>query len=199
MSETKLLPYFESADPDGLGGYGLCGFVDCLPHAIGSEVWERVHRVGPGQQLHPQPRTRRPHRADPCRLGAQQPGPPETHDPAYPEIEEQYEGWFVWLDFDEHGTPRRQVLPARHHAGRCPPLLPGRGRAVRHQARRLPDLPLPRRRPPPRRLRLGRPRPLPGRVRLPHGHHPAPSLSRAASVLFATFRAAPCHNFSDGH
>ena len=53
MSETKLLPYFESTDPSGLSGYGLGGFVDCLPHAIGAEVWERVHRVGLGSNFLP--------------------------------------------------------------------------------------------------------------------------------------------------
>jgi predicted GH43/DUF377 family glycosyl hydrolase len=26
-------------------------------------------------------------------------------DSLYPDIEEQYEGWFVWLDFDANGVP----------------------------------------------------------------------------------------------
>ncbi len=105
MSETKLLPYFESDAQDGLSGFGLCGYIDCLPHAIGYDLWERVHRVGLGSNFIP------------CRelgghlglihvvLDRNNPDHPETMDPAYPDIEEQYEGWLVWLDFDESGAP----------------------------------------------------------------------------------------------
>ena len=105
MSETKLLPYFESESPDGLKGYGLCGFIDCLPHAIGFDLWERVHRVGLGSNFVE------------CRelggylglihvvLEKNNPDYPETLDLEHPGIEEQYEGWLVWLDFDASGTP----------------------------------------------------------------------------------------------
>ncbi len=105
MSETKLLPYFESDSSDGMQGYCLCGFIECLPHAIGFELWERVNRVGLGSNFVE------------CRelggylglihvvLEKNNPDHPETHDPAYPNIEEQYEGWLVWLDFDAEGKP----------------------------------------------------------------------------------------------
>ena len=105
MSETKLLPYFESRDPSGLRGFGHCGFIGCLPHAIGTDLWERVHRVGLGSNF----------------IGCEElggylglihvvleknnPKHPETLDPKYPNIEEQYEGWMVWLDFGPSGTP----------------------------------------------------------------------------------------------
>ena len=105
MSETKLLPYFESADAGGLGGYGLCGFVDCLPHAIGFELWERVNRVGLGSNFLPCPELGGYLGLIHVVLERNNPDHPETHDPAYPEIEEQYEGWFIWLDFDDHGVP----------------------------------------------------------------------------------------------
>jgi len=105
MSETKLLPYFGSESADGLGDYGLCGFIEHLPHAIGPELWERVHRVGLGSNFVE------------CRelggylglihvvLEKNNPDYPETLDPAHPGIEEQYEGWMVWLDFDANGGP----------------------------------------------------------------------------------------------
>ena len=105
MSETKLLPYFESADPTGLRGYGLGGFVDCLPHTIGPEIWERVHRVGLGSNFVPCPEYGGHIGLIHVVLERNNPAHPETYDPAYPDIEEQYEGWFVWLDFDDHGTP----------------------------------------------------------------------------------------------
>ncbi len=105
MSETKLLPYFESDDPSGLRGYGLCGFVDCLPHAIGFEIWERVNRVGLGSNFIPSPELGGYLGLIHVVLERNNPAHPETHDYAYPEIEEQYEGWMVWLDFDEQGRP----------------------------------------------------------------------------------------------
>ncbi len=106
MSETKLLPYFGSDDPSGMGGYGLSGFVDCLPNAIGADVWERVHRVGLGSNFLPSPELGGHIGLIHVVLERNNPDHPETHDPAYPEIEEQYEGWMVWLDFDERGVPR---------------------------------------------------------------------------------------------
>jgi len=106
MSETKLLPYFETADPGGLCGYGLSGFVDGLPNAIGPNVWERVHRVGLGSNFIPSDELGGHIGLIHVVLERNNPDHPETHDPAYPEIEEQYEGWVVWLDFDEQGAPR---------------------------------------------------------------------------------------------
>jgi len=105
MSETKLLPYFESRDPNGLGSYALSGFVDCLPKAIGPDVWERVHRVGLGSNFIPSPEIGGHIGLIHVVLERNNPDYPETHDPSYPKIEEQYEGWVVWLDFDESGTP----------------------------------------------------------------------------------------------
>ena len=105
MSETKLLPYFESADPTGLRGFGHCGFIGCLPNALGLDVWERVHRVGLGSNFIA------------CEelggylglihvvLEKNNPKYPETLDPKFPNIEEQYEGWMVWLDFGPAGNP----------------------------------------------------------------------------------------------
>ena len=105
MSETKLLPYFMSEDPSGLRGYHLCGFIDGLPGAIGADVWARVNRIGLGSNF-----------VACAELGGylglihvvlerNEPEHPETLDPQYPEIEEQYEGWMVWLDFDAGGRP----------------------------------------------------------------------------------------------
>jgi hypothetical protein len=105
MSETKLLPYFESVGSDSLGEYCLKGFIDGLPHAIGLGIWERVVRVGLGSNFIP------------CSelggflglvhivLERNEAAHPETIDPLYPDIEEQYEGWMVWLNFDDAGRP----------------------------------------------------------------------------------------------
>ena len=105
MSETKLLPFFESADPKSLTGYGLRGFVDGLPAALGAEIWARVVRVGLGSNFLP------------CRelggylglihvvLERNALDHPETLDLDHPYIEEQYEGWMVWLDFDASNHP----------------------------------------------------------------------------------------------
>ncbi len=38
-------------------------------------------------------------------LDKNNPAYPQTHDPDYPDIEEQYEGWAVWLKFNERGEP----------------------------------------------------------------------------------------------
>ena len=105
MSETKLLPYFESADPSGLRGYGLRGFVDGLPPAIGPSVWERVNRVGLGSNFIPCPELGGHIGLIHVVLERNNPDHPETHDPVYPDIEEQYEGWVVWLDFNDTGAP----------------------------------------------------------------------------------------------
>ncbi len=105
MSETKLLPYFASRDPESRRGYGLRGFIDGLPSALGPDIWARVNRVGLGSNFLP------------CSDGSgylglihivlerNEPAHPETMDSAYTEIEEQYEGWMVRLEFDAGGKP----------------------------------------------------------------------------------------------
>lgn len=105
MSETKLLYYFESATEDALGEYDLCGFIDGLPQAIGEEVWEHVHRVGLGSNFVPCPELGGYLGFIHVVLEKNNPDCPETHDWQHPEIEEQYEGWAVWLTFNENGAP----------------------------------------------------------------------------------------------
>ena len=116
MSETKLLPYFESRDPACLRGYHLRGFVDGLPGAIGTEVWERVVRVGLGSNFIACPELGGYVGLIHVVLERNEAAHPETHDPQHPNIEEQYEGWMVWLDFDDDGQPafkacRRAITP----------------------------------------------------------------------------------------
>ncbi len=105
MSETKLLPYFESTDPEGLHGYRLRGFIDCLPHTIGAQVWKRVVRVGLGSNFIACPELGGYIGLIHVVLERNEPAHPETYDPEHPDIEEQYEGWMVCLDFDEDGCP----------------------------------------------------------------------------------------------
>ena len=105
MSETKLLHYFESSQPDGLGGFRLGGFIDGLPRAIGEELWEQVNRVGLGSNFLPCAELGGYVGAIHVVLEKNNPERPETHDSLYPQIEEQYEGWLVWLDFDDRGVP----------------------------------------------------------------------------------------------
>ena len=105
MSETKLLPCFESSDPASLSGYHLRGFIDGLPHAIGLETWERVVRVGLGSNFIPCPEKGGYLGLIHVVLERNEAHHPETIDPQHPDIEEQYEGWMVWLDFDEDGCP----------------------------------------------------------------------------------------------
>ncbi len=81
------------------------GVIDGLSRALGIEVWDRVHRVGLGSNFVP------------CTelggfiglihvvLEKNNPDHPDTMDFAHPGIDEQYEGWVVWLDFDEQGLP----------------------------------------------------------------------------------------------
>ncbi len=105
MSETKLLPYFETEDPQSLSGYSLRGFIDDLPGAIGSDVWDRVVRVGLGSNFVDCPELGGYLGLIHIVLERNEPHHPETIDPEYPDIEEQYEGWMVWLDFDRDGRP----------------------------------------------------------------------------------------------
>ncbi len=105
MSETKQIAFFESLSEDGLSGFRLGGVIDGLHRALGIQVWDRVHRVGLGSNF-----------VECAELGGfiglihvvlekNNPAYPETMDAAHPGIEEQYEGWVVWLVFDENGTP----------------------------------------------------------------------------------------------
>lgn len=105
MSETKQIAYFESQSPDGLSGFRLGGVIDGLHRALGLQIWDRVHRVGLGSNF-----------VECVELGGyiglihvvlekNNPDFPETLDPTHPGIEEQYEGWVVWLTLDEKGVP----------------------------------------------------------------------------------------------
>ncbi len=126
MSETKLLPYFESADPAGLSGYRLRGFIDGLPGAVGLDTWQRVIRVGLGSNFIECPELGGYLGLIHVVLERNEVHHPETMDPQHPDIEEQYEGWMVRLDFDEDGCPAfraclRAITPddvPRCYAGR---------------------------------------------------------------------------------
>ena len=105
MSETKLLYYFESNAPGGLSGYRMCGFIDGLPSALGDPVWGRVHRVGLGSNFLECPELDGWLGIIHVVLEKNNPRYPETADPLYPDIEEQYEGWAVLMRFDAQGNP----------------------------------------------------------------------------------------------
>ena len=105
MSETKQIAYFESRSADGLSGFRLGGVIDGLHRALGLQIWDRVHRVGLGSNF-----------VECTELGGyiglihvvlekNNPEFPETLDPVHPGIDEQYEGWVVWLTLDEDGVP----------------------------------------------------------------------------------------------
>ncbi len=109
MSETKLLPYFESRQEDAMHGYTLCGFIDGLPNAIGGDVWPYVHRVGLGSNFVHCPEKGGYLGLIHVVLDRNNPEYPETRDSKYPDIEEQYEGWFVWLTYEgDEGLPTIQ-------------------------------------------------------------------------------------------
>lgn len=105
MSETKLLHFFESDCPDGLSRFRLGGFIEGLPHAIGEALWEQVHRVGLGSNFIPCPQLEGYLGIIHVVLEKNNPQHPDTIDPQHPGIEEQYEGWLVWLAFNEQGKP----------------------------------------------------------------------------------------------
>ncbi len=105
MSETKLLPYFESRDPSSMTGYQLRGFIDGLPGAIGLDVWPRVVRVGLGSNFVSCPELGGYVGLIHVVLERNESHHPETMDSKHPNIEEQYEGWIVRLDFDEDDCP----------------------------------------------------------------------------------------------
>lgn len=105
MSETKLLHYFESDAADALSGFRLGGFIDGLPRAIGSELWEQVKRVGLGSNFVACPEIGGHIGLIHVVLEKNNPAHPNTVDSLYPQIEEQYEGWFAWLGYKDHGAP----------------------------------------------------------------------------------------------
>ncbi len=105
MSETKALTYFESATPDGLSGFRLAGRIDGLHRAIGMELWDRVHRVGLGSNFVHCPELDGYIGFIHVVLEKNNPAHPQTLDLAHPGISEQYEGWVVWLGFDDEGQP----------------------------------------------------------------------------------------------
>ena len=105
MSETKQIAFFESHSEDGLSGFRLGGVIDGLHRALGLEVWDRVHRVGLGSNFVECPELGGFIGLIHVVLEKNNPIHPDTMDPAHPGINEQYEGWVVWLTFDEHGAP----------------------------------------------------------------------------------------------
>jgi hypothetical protein len=105
MSETKLLHYFESRQLDGMGGFRLGGFIDGLAHSVGADLWEQVNRVGLGSNFVRCPELDGHIGVVHIVLEKNNPYHPETMDSLYPGIEEQYEGWFVWLGTGDDGAP----------------------------------------------------------------------------------------------
>ena len=105
MSETKQIAYFESLSDDGLSGFRMGGVIDGLNHALGLQIWDRVHRVGLGSNFVPCPELDGYIGLIHVVLEKNNPDFPETLDAVHPGINEQYEGWVVWLTFDEGGKP----------------------------------------------------------------------------------------------
>jgi len=105
MSETKQIAWFESQSADGLSDFRLGGVIDGLHRALGLQVWDRVHRVGLGSNFVDCPELGGFIGLIHVVLEKNNPAFPETLDPAHPGITEQYEGWLVWLDFNESGVP----------------------------------------------------------------------------------------------
>ncbi len=105
MSETKQIAYFESLSADGLSGFRMGGVIDGLNRALGLEIWDRVHRVGLGSNFVPCPELDGYIGLIHVVLEKNNPDFPETLDAVHPGINEQYEGWVVWLTFDAGGRP----------------------------------------------------------------------------------------------
>lgn len=105
MSETKLLHFFESEEPGGLSGFRLGGFIEGLPRAIGEDLWDQVNRVGLGSNFIPCAELGGHIGIIHVVLEKNNPAHPQSVDLRFPTIEEQYEGWLVWLDFDEQDNP----------------------------------------------------------------------------------------------
>ena len=127
MSQTKQIAYFESHSEDGLSGFRLGGVIDGLHRALGLQIWNRVHRVGLGSNFVE------------CRelggyiglihvvLEKNNPAFPETMDSVHPGIEEQYEGWVVWLTLDENGVPSIKACVRAITPDDVPAVYQGRG------------------------------------------------------------------------
>ena len=105
MSETKQIAYFESLSDDGLSGFRMGGVIDGLNRALGLQIWDRVHRVGLGSNFIPCPELDGYIGLIHVVLEKNNPAFPETLDAVHPGINEQYEGWVVWLTFDADGKP----------------------------------------------------------------------------------------------
>ena len=127
MSQTKQIAYFESQSADGLSGFRLGGVIDGLHRALGLQIWDRVHRVGLGSNF-----------VECSELGGfiglihvvlekNNPEFPETVDAAHPGIEEQYEGWVVWLTLDENGVPSIRACVRAITPDDVPAAYQGRG------------------------------------------------------------------------
>ncbi len=127
MSQTKQIAYFESQSKDGLSGFRLGGAIDGLHRALGPQIWERVHRVGLGSNFVPCPELGGFIGLIHVVLEKNNPEFPETLDPAHPGIEEQYEGWIVWLTLDDHGVPSIKACVRAITPDDVPAVYQGRG------------------------------------------------------------------------
>jgi hypothetical protein len=127
MSQTKQIAYFESQSEDGLSGFRLGGVIDGLHRALGLQIWNRVHRVGLGSNFVECPELGGFIGLIHVVLEKNNPDFPETLDPAHPGIEEQYEGWVVWLTLDENGVPSIKACVRAITPDDVPAAYTGRG------------------------------------------------------------------------
>ena len=105
MSDTKALTLFESLSLDGLSDFHHAGRIDGLDRAMGRDIWSRVHRVGLGSNFVACPELDGYIGFIHVVLEKNNPDNPQTLDSKFPSINEQYEGWVVWLNFDADGRP----------------------------------------------------------------------------------------------
>jgi hypothetical protein len=127
MSQTKQIAYFESQSVDGLSGFRLGGVIDGLHRALGLQIWDRVHRVGLGSNFVECPELGGFIGLIHVVLEKNNPDFPETLDPAHPGIEEQYEGWVVWLTLDDKGVPSIKACVRAITPDDVPAVYQGRG------------------------------------------------------------------------
>ena len=127
MSQTKQIAYFESQSEDGLSGFRLGGVIDGLHRALGLQIWSRVHRVGLGSNFVECPELGGFIGLIHVVLEKNNPDFPETLDPVHPGIEEQYEGWVVWLTLDENGVPSIKACVRAITPDDVPAAYRGRG------------------------------------------------------------------------
>lgn len=127
MSQTKQIAYFESQSADGLSGFRLGGVIDGLHRALGLQIWDRVHRVGLGSNFVECPELGGFIGLIHVVLEKNNPDFPETLDPAHPGIEEQYEGWVVWLTLDDNGVPSIKACVRAITPDDVPAVYQGRG------------------------------------------------------------------------